>query len=176
MRTHGPRGRTRLDSIYQRMIEVRPETAGHVANLAQAGAPASRLARAGPRGAVAVPTPALAIIQTIDNDIRCDGTDASHVAEFGAQVANALTVIGDGSPRSHILVLTQGGRPAAELKEMATLIARNPTVKKNDTGPHRAALSTPRPANPFRRTSRTSPRSSRRTTRSWRAEWVESIE
>jgi hypothetical protein len=124
-----------VDSIYQRMIDVRSETAGHVANLAEAGAPASRLGSQAREALSQVPTPALAIVQTIDNDIRCDGTDASHVAEFGAQVADALKVISDASPHTRILIITQPGRPAAELKEMGTLIASNPLVKKNYTGP-----------------------------------------
>src|SRR5262245_17620369 len=74
----------RLASIYQRMVELRPETEGHVANLAQGGAPAASLQRQAMRALEDVPTPELAIIQTIDGDIRCDGSDAAHVAEFGA--------------------------------------------------------------------------------------------
>ena len=52
------------------------------------------------------------IIQIIDNDIRCDGTDAEHIAEFGEEVAAALTVITEASPASQILVLSKMGRPA----------------------------------------------------------------
>ena len=124
-----------VDSIYQRMVALRPETSGHVANLAEGGAPAARLADQAKQALAQVPAPALAIIQTIDNDIRCDGTDASHVTEFGSQVSDALTVITTASPGTRVLVLTQPGRPAAEITQMAPLIASNPQVKENYTGP-----------------------------------------
>ena len=48
-----------------------------------------------------VPTPELVIIETIDNDIRCDGTDDTHVPEFGRSVAEALALIAAASPASH---------------------------------------------------------------------------
>jgi hypothetical protein len=70
-----------LDSIYQRMVELRPETEGHVENFAQGGAPAASLRAQATTALQNVPTPELAIIQTIDGDIRCDGTDDVHVAE-----------------------------------------------------------------------------------------------
>jgi hypothetical protein len=60
-----------------------------------------------------VPSPALVLIQTIDNDIRCD---ASNVAAFGDAVADALRTIVDTSPRSQILLVSQGGRPSTEVE------------------------------------------------------------
>ena len=81
-----------------------------------------------------VPAPQLAIIQTIDNDIRCDGTDSSHVAEFGDSVRAALRTISAVSPHTQILMVTAQGNPASELKLMAPLIATNPTVRQLYTG------------------------------------------
>jgi hypothetical protein len=74
----------------------------------------------------------LVIIQTIDGDIGCDGTDADHVAEFGASVAEALDVIQATSPNSRILMVGQLGRPDPAFVEK--LVAADPTVKATLTG------------------------------------------
>lgn len=106
-------------SIYQRLVEIWPETEGHVANTAQGGAPALTLASQAGMALRRVPAPALVIVQSLDGDIRCDGTDAAHVPEFGMQVAAALELITEASPRSRILVLSQLGDPAAEAQALA---------------------------------------------------------
>jgi lysophospholipase L1-like esterase len=64
-----------VNSIYTRLIAIRAETEGHVANTAQGGAVARSLSSQATAALAVVPRPALVIIQTIDNDIRCDGTD-----------------------------------------------------------------------------------------------------
>lgn len=121
-----------LHSIYQRMTA---DTRGHVANAATGGAPAAALAGQAREALSTVPTPALAIIQTIDNDLRCDGSDAAHVKEFGRSLADALDVITTASPHTQILIITQPGRPALELAGMAKLIATNPAARAIYTGP-----------------------------------------
>jgi lysophospholipase L1-like esterase len=124
-----------LDSIYQRMVELRPETEGHVENFAQGGAPAASLRAQATTALQNVPTPQLAIIQTIDGDIRCDGTDDVHVAEFGAALDDVLTKIAEASPETQILIITQPGRPALELESMADLINSEPAARALYTGP-----------------------------------------
>ncbi len=59
------------------------------------------------------------IIETIDNDIRCDGTDAQHVPEFGQSVAQALQLITARSPGSVILMVGQPGRPIDDVNAIA---------------------------------------------------------
>lgn len=121
-----------MNSIYLRLISVRPETEGHVANTAEASAPASSLARQARAALDNVPAPALVIIQTIDDEIRCDGTDADHVAGFGASVAKALDVIRTTSPDSRILMVGQLGRPDPTYVQQ--LVAADPAVKASLTG------------------------------------------
>lgn len=72
-----------VNSIYQRLVAHHPGTEGQVANAAEAGAPASRLAGQARTALASVGAPQLVIIQSIDGDIRCDGTDDTHVPEFG---------------------------------------------------------------------------------------------
>jgi hypothetical protein len=104
-----------LRSIYQRIVERIPEAEGHVVNAGAGSAPASLLASQARRALDELPRPAIVLVQTIDGDIRCDGTDEAHVPEFGAAVAKALDVITERSPDSRILVLGQLGRPAGYL-------------------------------------------------------------
>ena len=101
-----------VNSIYQRMVEARRETKGHVANAAETGAEALRLAPQAQRALTEVPQPEIVIIQTIDNDIQCDGTDEANVPGFGTAVSNALNVITDASPETKVLILSDVGTPS----------------------------------------------------------------
>ena len=119
-----------VQSVYTRMIALRPETQGHASNRAEGGAVSGQLAGQAAAALAEVPTPALAIIQTIDNDIRCDGTDSQHIPELGGAVDKALKVITDESPQTRVLVVGQLGRPATA----AAAIAEDPGSKAGVTG------------------------------------------
>ncbi|HXA43759.1 MAG TPA: SGNH/GDSL hydrolase family protein [Candidatus Solibacter sp.] len=121
---------TEVDSVYQRLVALSPETAGHVANAARDGATADTLSDQARVALSQVPMPQLVVIQTIDNDIRCDGTDSAHVGVFGASVAKALDVITKASPKSAILLVSQPGRPAT----VAATVAKVPEAKAAFTG------------------------------------------
>jgi hypothetical protein len=103
----------KVHSIYQRLITAEPQIAGHVANLAEDGATADALEIQAMEALKVVPRPQLVIVQTIDNDIKCDGTDPANYAPFGMKVKAALTKIVSTSPQTRILVLSKLGRPAS---------------------------------------------------------------
>jgi hypothetical protein len=121
-----------VNSVYRRLVAARPETQGHVANAAVDGAPVEALASQAASALRAVPHPALVIVQSIDADIRCDGTDNSHVPQFGAALRDALLVIQKASPGSRILVVGQLGRPSITF--VRQLVAKAPEVKSELTG------------------------------------------
>jgi hypothetical protein len=124
-----------VNSIYLRLIEVRRETEGHIANTAVGGGRAAQLASQAEQALNVVPTPELVIIQTIDNDIRCPLAGADHFTQFGDSLTEALNVIVAASPRSRILMVGQRGRPShASLEE---LLAVHPEVapELSGTGP-----------------------------------------
>jgi hypothetical protein len=121
-----------VNSVYLRMVAVLRETEGHVANAGQGGAPASRLAAMAERALSAVPIPALAIIQTIDSDIQCDGKDAERMSDFGESVRKAIQLVVEASPNGHVLVVGQLGRPSASFIE--ELVARVPSQRDALTG------------------------------------------
>ena len=122
----------KVGSVYRRMVASLPETEGHVANAAVGGAPVIDLGAQAQGALFTVPTPALVIIQTIDNDIRCDGTDPQNVPVFGASLEDTLTSLTHASPASKILVVGQLGRPSPAY--ITRLVAAHPEVKADLTG------------------------------------------
>ena len=113
-----------VQSVYLRMVAAHPETEGHVSNTAVGGAPASTLSSQAQAALAKVPAPALAIIQTVDNDIQCDAANAKAV---GASLAKVLELIHGASPNTKILVVGQLGRPSvAYVKD---LVAYDPSAK-----------------------------------------------
>jgi hypothetical protein len=113
-----------IDSVYLRLVAVRPETEGHVANTAKGGAGAALLVSQAQSALAKVPVPALAIVQTVDNDINCEGTN---IADVGDKLAAALALIHDASPNTKILVALQLGRPSVDFIKL--LVAYDPAAK-----------------------------------------------
>jgi hypothetical protein len=100
-----------VDSIYQRLAAVDPTVRGHAVNEAVGGASAGALLAQAGNALSAEPNPRLVIIETIDNDIRCDGTDSANYPVFGEQVKAALDLIASRAPHTTILLISQPGRP-----------------------------------------------------------------
>lgn len=121
-----------VDSVYLRLVAARPETKGHVANAAMGGAPVTSLADQAQTALTSVPAPALIMIQTVDNDIQCDGTDATNVVSFGATLLRVLKSLAASSPESKILVVGQLGRPSVAF--VTSLVHRDPAVKTSMSG------------------------------------------
>jgi hypothetical protein len=115
-----------VHSVYARLVEVEPEHAGHVANTAFGGAPADALAQQARDALQRVPFPRLVIISTIDNDIRCDGTDLEHMDAWAQLVRDALDIVSQASPESRILVVGQFGRPS--IPYIKRLVEREPAI------------------------------------------------
>jgi lysophospholipase L1-like esterase len=120
--------RPAVQSVYLRLVDIRPATEGKVANTAAGGAPASLLVDQTKAALRVVPAPLLAIIQTVDNDIACDG---SNVEAVGQSLAEALEVIRAASPNTQILVVGQAGRPSVAFIEQ--LVAYDPSTKAGMT-------------------------------------------
>ncbi|MFF0265537.1 hypothetical protein [Kribbella sp. NPDC004536] len=121
-----------VNSIYLRLVKLRPQDKGHVANTAVDGATASSLDGEAELALQQVSAPALVIISIIGNDIRCDGTDDQHIPEFGQDVSAALDTITKKSPDSRILVVGQMGRPDPALAR--AIVAHDPNAKYTVTG------------------------------------------
>lgn len=101
-----------VDSIYLRLAKAAPASyRGYVANYGVDGSTVDSL-RVQAAGALEeVPKPLAVVVQSIDNDIRCDGTDKRNYGPFGRTLAGAMRVITTASPKVTILLLPQIGRP-----------------------------------------------------------------
>ena len=110
-----------VNSVYERLVAVRPKTQGLVANVSRNGEKADGLEFQVPAALAIVPTPSLALIMIMDNDIRCDGTDPAHLPEFRTQVRSAVQSIVEASPKVTVVLATGAGRPADYATAMATL-------------------------------------------------------
>ncbi len=119
-----------VNSILQRLTAVHPETGDQVANMARGGAQVTSLLPQAQAGLKIVPHPELVIIQTIDNDIQCDGNDLNRIEAFGAALSEALQFITGASPNSKILVVSQQGRPATFAEAMSV----GPAIWQNFAG------------------------------------------
>ena len=117
-----------VDSVYLRMVAALPATEGHLSNTAVGGAVADTLSPQARAALSNVPAPALAIIQTVDNDIQCD---AANVKDVGASVADVLALIHGASPNTKILVAGQLGRPSVAF--VKDLVAHDPSKKQGLT-------------------------------------------
>jgi hypothetical protein len=109
-----------VNSIYQRMVASLPDTAGHVVNAAVNGSRATALAGQAASALSRVPAPALVLVQTIVNDIACDGSDPRRIPVFGAEVRQALDTITSASPTTRVLIVTVVGRPAEQAAALAS--------------------------------------------------------
>ena len=53
------------------------------------------------------PLPDVVIVQTIDNDMRCDGTDPENYAAFGSSLEHALRLVQNKVPGASLFLVSQ---------------------------------------------------------------------
>jgi hypothetical protein len=111
-----------VDSIYLRLLALNPAVRGHNVNLAEDGTGVNELAGQADQALNTKPLPDLFLIQTVDNDIRCDGTDAENYGPFAATLTEVLRKITTAAPKAKILLVSSPpgtvdnyGRIAAKL-------------------------------------------------------------
>jgi hypothetical protein len=117
-------------SIYQRMVGAIPATADHVINVSRNGEKADGLEFQVDAALAKVPTPRLAVIQIMDNDIRCDGTDSAHLPEFRAQVRATVEKLVAASPNIDVVLISGPGRP----ERWAAAVAKAPQTPADAIG------------------------------------------
>jgi lysophospholipase L1-like esterase len=98
-----------VDSIYLRLLKDHPALKGHNYNRAVDGSFAVDLEAQFEGLRFEKPLPDVVIIQTIDNDIRCDGSDADNYAPFGETLDNVLTYMAKTIPDVQFFFVSQWG-------------------------------------------------------------------
>ena len=96
-----------VQSLYLRLLAQDPSVKGHNINIAIDGSDIKRLVVEAAQLVQRDPPPKLILVQTIDNDIRCDGTDDANLEPFGADLSTALETLSSHLPTSKIFVVSQ---------------------------------------------------------------------
>jgi hypothetical protein len=120
-----------VNSIYLRLLAVNPAIEGHATNVAESGSQVAALSGQIDEALATTPPPELFLIQSVDNDMRCDGTDDTNYAPFGRQFAAALQQIVDGAPQARILVVSS---PWATAENYAEVVSETDAGRAANTG------------------------------------------
>ena len=96
-----------VNSLYARILARNPAIKDHNRNAAEDGSTVDDL-----RGQIDTllasdPKPDLVLVTSVDNDIRCDGTDPENYDTFGAELTKALRALADGAPQARIFLVSQ---------------------------------------------------------------------
>jgi hypothetical protein len=123
-----------VDSLYLRILAKDPAIKGHNTNLGQDGSTVDALPGQAREAVSLKPTPQLVVIETVDNDIRCDGTDPQNYRPFGVTLTRALRIITTGAPAARIFIVSS---PWATVRRFATVIKDTPAAVSQfeGTGP-----------------------------------------
>ena len=117
-----------VHSIYQRLAER--DKAYQPVNLAQNGAGIDAMTRQAETAVGLRPKPDVVLIQGIDNDMRCDGTDQRNYASFGAAMADLLRILTQGLPDAKIYLLGL----ASAVDDVAALFSQVPGATAGGEG------------------------------------------
>jgi lysophospholipase L1-like esterase len=96
-----------VQSIYLRMLATNPTVEGHAINLAIDGSNVDSLISQASLLVQRTPQPQFVLIQTIDNDIKCDGTDGANYGPYRTELTKVLDILAAGLPGSRILIVSQ---------------------------------------------------------------------
>ena len=135
-----------VNSVYRRLVERSPEYEGHNVNLAQDGATVEGLRNQADNVAAVRPRPAIVLVEIVDNDIRCDGTDPENYAPFARTLTLALQAVANGAPDAELYLTSVWATTDTYARVVATL----PAARQGTSAPVPAICSTP-PAGSGRR-------------------------
>lgn len=119
-----------VNSVYLRLLGADPAYHEHNYNLAKDGATVDDLTGQASRIETVKPTPSIILIQTVDNDMKCDGTDAQNYAPFADTFTAALQTVIKYAPTAHIYVVSMWGTAQA----YADAVSKVPTARDTHTG------------------------------------------
>jgi lysophospholipase L1-like esterase len=119
-----------VNSVYRRILARNPGIKGHNYNLAVDGSEVTDLQRQA-REAVSLPTtPELVLVQTVDNDMHCDGTDPQNYKPYAAGLARTLAIIAKGAPDAHVFIVSIW----ATVRNYTNVIKNIPAERADNTG------------------------------------------
>ena len=96
-----------VHSIYLRLLAGDPSLKGHTLNLAIDGTDVVSLIAQASQLAGRLPGAELVLVQSIDNDIRCDGTDAANYQQYRTKLTQVLDILTHDLPKATIFFVSQ---------------------------------------------------------------------
>jgi hypothetical protein len=123
-----------VNSIYLRLLALNPAVRGHNLNVAVAGSRVDDLSGQADQALATQPLPGLFLIQTVDNDIRCDGTDAANYAPFVATLTGVLKKLTSAAPKAKILIVSSPWATVQNYGQVAGQLP-GPRAANSGTGP-----------------------------------------
>jgi lysophospholipase L1-like esterase len=120
-----------VDSIYLRLLALNPAVRGHNANVAVDNTGVKELDGQADQALAVSPLPDLFLIETVDNDLRCDGTDADNIASFTATLEGVLRKISTGAPKATIMMVSS---PWSTSQSYFNVAMQDPGARAANTG------------------------------------------
>ena len=96
-----------VQSIYLRKLATDSSLQGHALNIAIDGSDVASLIAQASQFADRTPKPQLVLVQTIDNDQKCDGTDAANYDPYRTKLTQALDTLAQGLPHAQIFIVSE---------------------------------------------------------------------
>jgi hypothetical protein len=96
-----------VQSIYLRMLATNPSLEGHATNIAVDGSNVAGLLAQASQLVDRTPKPQLVLVQTIDGDMKCDGTDAANYDPYRTKLTEVLDTLAQGLPEAQIFIVSQ---------------------------------------------------------------------
>lgn len=95
-----------VDSVYSRVLALNPAADDGDTNLAVDGSSLPSLLRQARKLTELERAPDLVLVQTVDNDIACDGTDDENLASFADGLSEVLDVLEEGLPDADVVIVS----------------------------------------------------------------------
>ncbi|MGC4111719.1 MAG: hypothetical protein QM747_15145 [Nocardioides sp.] len=102
----------KVNSIYRRLLATHPALKGHTTSLGVDGSTVDDLPAQVDQMLALDPLPDVVIIQSIDNDMQCDGSDSANEKAFGQKLGRVLTTINRKDRYAQIFFVDQWGSVA----------------------------------------------------------------
>ncbi|MEP7330578.1 MAG: SGNH/GDSL hydrolase family protein [Terracoccus sp.] len=119
-----------VDSLYLRLLAENPNIKGHSHNYAVDGSKVQDLSHQTQQMLMDVASPDLVVIQTVDNDIRCDGSDPQNYRPFQESLAGTMRTIASKAPQARFFLVSQW----ATVTEFANSVKDDPAGRQGFTG------------------------------------------
>jgi hypothetical protein len=120
-----------VDSIYTRLLRLNPAVRGHNTNLGQNGSDINALGGQVDQALKLDPLPGLFMIQEVDNDMQCDGSDPENYPRFAATLSGLLERITTAVPSAKILLVSS---PPGTVDNYGKVVSALPGGKEPNTG------------------------------------------